>query len=77
MGPRSDKYFYSINDRDQLFASSFNEKKNLSNYEFTVRDPFNNTYNPAKVMSSKAAKPYNLHFESALKRLLVKRKFIC
>jgi len=77
VGPTSDKYFYPMNDLDKIFAASYRERRNSTNYEFTVRDPFNPTYNPAKFTSSKASKPYNLHFESALKKLLVKKQFLC
>lgn len=48
-GPQPNKYFYSVNDIDKVFSASYCDKKGGTPYEFTVCDPFNNTYNPAKV----------------------------
>ena len=80
VGPRQvKKYYYNLGDLESLFHSSYAEKKGRrEKYDFTVCDPFNNTYNPAKVSSQKGSeRPFNRHFESALKTLIIKKKFLC
>ena len=82
-GSSKAKYFYSVNDLETLFHPSYVTKKRNERYEFTIRDPFNNTYNPAKnlLLSARSASShlhsYDKHFESALKKLLHKQRFIC
>lgn len=78
VGPRSDKYFHNVNDLSQLFHESYVSGKGRNErYDFTIRDPFNNVYNPAKVQSKRNSKPFNLNFENALERLIQEKKFIC
>ena len=73
-----DKHFYNRTNLDQLFHRSYAQRRERNdNYDFTVRDPFNNTYNPAKVTSSSKGPPFNRHFGKALKTLLLKKNFLC
>lgn len=68
----------SLNDLERVFHPNFAATMGRNaQFDFIVRDPFNNTYNPAKVTSSKKGLPFNKNFESALEKLLIKQKFIC
>ena len=79
LGIEDSKYFYNLSNLNQLFHDSYASRRGGKNneYDFTVRDPFNPTYNPAKVSSSSKGPPFNRHFEKALEKLLVKKKFVC
>lgn len=79
VGPGKDKCFFNKSDLDMLFHESYVSRKGRNDYDFTVCDPFNNTYNPAKITSSRNNdnKPFKDNFESALQKLIVKQKFIC
>ena len=77
VGPSNDKYFHNLNDLGRVFHEDYVSGKGRNErFDFTICDPFNNTYNPAKVISKQNAKPFSYNFESALKKLLVKKTFI-
>ena len=64
IGPSSnDQYFYNTQDVSDLFHESYagnKSKSNPNNYDFTIRDPFNNSYNPAKISTkNKPGKRFN------------------
>ena len=76
VGPiKNDQYFYNTQDMSELFHESYavnRSKSNPINYDFTIRDPFNTIYNPAKISTKNRHVRFNQHFESALKHLLIK-----
>ena len=79
-GLQDGKYFYNLSNLNQLFHESYTSRRGYSRnneFDFTVRDPFNHTYNPAKVVSSSHGPFFNRHFEKALKKLLLKQEFLC
>lgn len=69
------KYFYTVEQIQSLFHKDFAERRvnQREKPEFTIRDPFNNTYNPAKVLTKCN---YRHNFQTALETLFVKKLFI-